>query len=136
MIALETALGRSFAPYGIEQLRTRFLFSVVNSRSATEGAVVAAQMAFETEIGVILTKMTAPSPSVPGTIVASRRRFLDVDFDLRSNRFLIEPALDDLHGLGAPEPYVGLLRRHLSGDYPRYRVCATAAVLSFAAALS
>ena len=136
MIALEIALGRPLAPYGIEQLRTRFLFSVVDSRSAVEGAVVAAQMAFETEIGVILTKMTAPSPSVPGTVVASRRRFLDVDLDLRANRFLIEPALGDLLGLGAPEPYVGLLRRHLSGDYPRYRVCATAAALSLAAALS
>jgi hypothetical protein len=134
--ALEVALERPLAPYGIEQLRTRFLFSVVGSRNAREGAVVAAQMAFETEIGVILVKMTAPSPSIPGTVVASRRRFLDVDLDLRANRFLFEPALDDLRGLGAPEPYVGLLRRHLSGDYPRYRVCATAAILSLAAALS
>lgn len=136
MTALEIALGIPLAPYGIEQLRTRFLFSVVDSRDPREGALVAAQMALETEIGVILTKMIAPSPSVPGTVVASRRRFLDVDLDLRANRFLIEPALDDLLGLGAPDPYVGLLRRHLSGDYPRYRVCATAAVLSLAAALS
>lgn len=136
MIALEAALARPLAPYGIEQLRARFLFSVVDSRSAAEGALVAAQMAFETEIGVILTKMIAPSPSVPGTVVESRRRFLDVDRDLRANRFLIEPALDDLLGLRAPEPYVGLIRRHLSVDYPRYRVCATAALLSLAAALS
>lgn len=136
MTALEAALGRPLASYGIEQLRTRFLFSVVDSRSAVEGAVVAAQMAFETEIGVILTKMTVPSPSVPGIVVASRRRFLDVDFDLRANRFLIEPALNDLLGFGAPVPYIGFLQRHLSGDYPRYRVCATAAVLSLAAALS
>lgn len=136
MIPLEVALGRRLASYGIEQLRTRFLFSVVGSRSAADGAVVAAQMAFETEIGVILTKMTAPSPSVPGTAVESRRRFLAVDLDLRANRFLFEPALDDLRGLGAPEPYVALIRRHLSGDYPRYRVCATAALLSLAAALS
>src|SRR5678815_4074153 len=135
MIPLEIALDRPLTPYGIEQLRTRFLFSVVDSRNAAEGAVVAAQMAIETETGVNLTKMTAPSPSVPGTMVASRRRFLDVDLDLRANKFLIEPAFDDLLGLGAPEPYVGLLRRHLSGDYPRYRVCATAAVLSLAAAL-
>lgn len=136
MTALEIILERPLAPYGIEQLRTRFLFSVVDSRSMRDGAVVAAQMAFETEIGVILTKMTAPSPSVPGTVVASRRRFLDIDLNLRANRFLIEPALDDLLGLGAPEPYVGLLRRHLSGDYPRYRVCAAAALLSLAAVLS
>ncbi len=127
---------RPLAPYGIEQLRTRFLFSVVNSRSITEGAVVAAQMAFETEIGVILVKMITPSPSIPGTIVASRRRFLDIDQDLRANRFLFEPALNDLLGLGAPAPYVELLRRHLAGDYPRYRGCATAAILSLAAALS
>lgn len=136
MTALEIVLGFSLVPYGLEQLRTRFLFSVVDSRSAREGALVAAQMAFETEIGVILTKMIAPSPSVSSTVVASRRRFLDVDMDLRANKFLVEPALDDLRGLGAPDPYVGLLRRHLSSDYPRYRVCATAATLSFAAALS
>lgn len=136
MIALEDALRRPLVPYGIEQLRTRFLFSVVENRNTQEGALVAAQMAFETEIGVILTKMITPSPSVLGVVIASRRRFLDVDLDLRANRFLIEPALDDLLGLGALEPYVGLFRRHLSGDYPRYRVCAIAAVLSLAAALS
>ena len=136
MIALEVALARVLGPYGIEQLRTRFLFSVVDSRNVSDGVLVAAQMALETEIGVILTKVIAPSPSVRGTVITSRRRFLDVDNDLRANRFLIEPALDDLSGLGAPDPYVGLLRRHLAGDYPRYRVCATAAVLSLAAALS
>lgn len=136
MTALEVALERPLALYGIEQLRTRFLFSVVDSRSVKEGTVVSAQMAFETEIGVILVKMTVPSPSVPGTVVTSRRRFLDVDLDLRANRFLFEPALNDLHELGALEPYVGFLRRHLAGDYPRYRVCATAAILSLAAALS
>lgn len=136
MIALETALARILGLYGIEQLRTRFLFSVVDSRSVADGVLVAAQMAVETEIGVVLTKVIMPSPSVPGAVVASRRRFLDVDKDLRANRFLIEPALDDLTRLGAPEPYVGLFRRHLASDYPRYRVCATAAVLSLAAALS
>lgn len=136
MIPLEVALVRVLGLYGIEQLRTRFLFSVVDSRNPADGVLVAAQMAIETEIGVILTKVIAPSPSVPGTAVASRRRFLDVDKDLRANRFLIEPALDDLTDLGAPEPYVGLLRRHLASDYPRYRVCATAAALSLAAALS
>lgn len=136
MTVLEAALGVPLAPYGIEQLRARFLFSVVDNRSSVDGALVAAQMAFETEIGVILTKMIAPSPSVPSTVVASRRRFLDVDKDLRANRFLIEPSLDDLEGLGAPTPYVDLIRRHLAGDYPRYRVCATAALLSLAAALS
>lgn len=136
MIALETALARPLAPYGIEQLRTRFLFSVVSTRSPPEGAIVAAQMVLETEIGVILAKVISPSPSVPGTVVASRRRFLDVDKDLRTNKFLFEPALSDLLGLLAPEPYVALVRRHLAGDYPRYRVCATAALLSLAAALS
>ncbi len=136
MIALEVALARVLGPYSLEQLRTRFLFSVVDSRNIADGVLVAAQMAIETEIGVILTKVISPSPSVPGTVVASRRRFLDVDKDLRANRFLIEPALDALASLGAPEPYVSLLRRHLAGDYSRYRVCATAAALSFAAALS
>jgi hypothetical protein len=136
VIALEAALARPLAAYGIEQLRTRFLFSVVSSRSPAEGAIVTAQMSLETEIGVILTKVISPSPSVPGTVISTRRRFLDVDKDLRSNRFLIEPALDDLLALRAPEPYVGLVRRHLASDYARYRVCATAALLSFAAALS
>lgn len=136
MTALETALARPLSAYGIEQLRARFLFSVVTSRSVADASIVAAQMAFETEIGVILKKIISSSPSVPGTLVATRRRFIDVDKDLRSNRFLIEPALDDLLNLRAPEPYVSLLRRHLAGDYARYRVCATAALLSLAAALS
>lgn len=136
MIALEAALARPLAPYGTEQLRLRFLFTVVTSRSPAEGVLVATQMSQETEAGVILAKVIRPSPSVPGTVVASRRRFLDVDVDLRVNRFLIEPALDGLSSLGAPDPYVGLIRRHLAADYARYRVCAVAVLLSLAAALS
>lgn len=136
MISLESALAQPLVPYSIEQLRARFLFSVVSNRDPADAVIVVAQMAFDTEIGVILTKVITPSPSVPGTVVTSRRRFLDVDKDLRANRFLIEPALDDLASLNLPEPYIGLLRRHLASDYPRYRVCATAATLSFAAALS
>lgn len=136
MTPLETALLKPLAPYVIEQLRTRFLFSVVSNRNPTEGAIVASQMAYETEIGVVLTKVITPSPSVPGRVITSRRRFLDVDNDLRANKFLIEPALDDFQGLGTPEPYVGLIRRHLGSNYSRHRMCAVAALLSFAAAIS
>ena len=136
MIPLEVALGRPLAPYGAEQLRNRLLFSVVSNRDLIEGALVVAQMTQETEARVVLAKVITLSPSALGARVPSRRRFLDVDKDLRANQFLVEPALSDLLGLGAPGPYVDLVRRHLAGDYARYRVCATAVLLSLAAALS
>jgi hypothetical protein len=134
--ALETQLASPLAPYALEQLRSRFLFFVVDTHDPAQGAFVAAQMAFETEIGAILTKIISASLSVAGTKVPSRRRFLDVDKDIRGYRFLVEPALSALEELRAPDPYVNLLRRHLGGDYPRYRMCAIAATLSFAVALS
>lgn len=135
-MTLEARLALPLKTYALEQLRTRFLYAVTTTHDVTTGAKVATQMSFQTEIRAILVKLTTPSPSTIAAVYPVRRRFLDVDVDIRSNKFLIEPALDDLTPLLVPEPYVNLLRRYLGSDYPRYRVCAVAALLVLAASQS
>lgn len=132
----ETRLTQPFTGYAIEQLRTRFLYAVTTSHEVVSSAKVATQMSFQTELRAVLVKLTTPAPSTLSAVYPTRRRFLDVDIDMRLNKFLIDPALDDLLPLNVPEPYVNLLRRHLNSDYPRYRVCALAAALVLAASQS
>jgi hypothetical protein len=135
-VTLEARLALSFSDYALEQLRTRFLYAVTTSHAVATSARVAVQMAFGTEIKAILMKLTTPSPSVLAEVITVRRRFLDVDNDMRGNSFLYEPALTSLTPLNVPDPYVNLLRRHLGSDYPRYRICGTAALLCLAATQS
>lgn len=132
-MTIEATLTSPLEDYALEQLRARFIHSVTTTHDAVVGAKVAVQMAFATEIRATLVKLMAPEPSTLAAVFPARRRFLDVDVDLRSNKFLIEPALDSLSSLLVPEPYVNLLRRYLGSDYPRYRVCAVAATLCLAA---
>lgn len=132
----EVRLTTPITGYALEQLRTRFLYSVTTKHDVVTSALVTVQMSFETELRAVLVKLTRPAPSTLVTVYPTRRRFLDVDNDMRSNKFLVEPALDALTSLLVPDPYINLFRRHLNSDYPRYRVCALAAVLTLAASQS
>lgn len=132
-MTIEARLVEPFDNYALEQLRTRFLFSAVSTHLPADGAKVAVQMSFDTEVGKVLVKLTTVSPSVLKTTVATRRRFLEVDNDLRAYKFLLQPALDALSELLVPVPYVNFLSRHMSSSYPRYRVSATATLLCLAA---
>lgn len=133
MTSLDVLLVRPLSDYALEQLRRRFLHSVTTTRDVATGASVAVQMAHGTEVRAVLAKLGAPAPGLLTTLIPSRRRFLDVDADLQATRFLLEPALDGLTP-AVPLGYVSLFRRHLASDYPRYRVCAVAALLCAAAA--
>lgn len=129
----EARLLQPFANYALEQLRLRFMFSLTAPADQTKAARVLMQMAFETEIGAVLVKMIELPAGVLESTVCERRRFGDVDRDMQLQRFLVVPALDVIEGTpGMPGPYMDLIRRYATSDYPRYRMCALAAALCLA----
>jgi hypothetical protein len=131
--AFETRLLKPLSDYALEQLRLRFMYTLTSPASQMKSARVLFQMAFETEIRAVLVKLIELPASVPESTVCERRRFGDVDKDMQLQRFLVGPALDALEETpGMPPPYMDLLRRYATSDYPRYRVCALAAALCLA----
>lgn len=130
----EQALLRPLPSFPLEQLRRRFLYAATTNHDLVKSARATLQMAFDTEVGAALEKVISFPPDALTSNVCQRRRFLDVDADLRSFSFLLPPALDSAEKAGfLPQPYVNLLKLHLGSPYPRYRVAATAALLCFAA---
>lgn len=123
--------------YALEQLRQRFLYALTTIPDPVKAARVLLQMAFETEIGSVLTKLIPVPPSVPESTICERRRFLPIDRDMQIQRFLVAPALDELSQVpDIPAPYVDLIRLYVASRYPRYRTCALAAALCLAARFS
>ncbi len=132
----ETKLIAPFETYALEQLRQRFLFAVTTNHDPVKSARVVLQMAFETEIGAILTKQIATPAGFMDSNVCERRHYIDVDQDMGLQRYLIGPALNDLATTpNMPASYVDFLTRYLTADYPRYRMSAIAAILCVAKAL-
>lgn len=129
----ETRLLTPVAVYPLEQLRQRFIYTVVDPRDARKGARVTFQMAFEIETEAFLNKLITMPPDVVRSKVCERRRFLDIDADLQRQRYLVDPAIDALAALAdVPDAYVDLLRRYANAPYPRYRTCALAATVCLA----
>jgi hypothetical protein len=132
--AFELKLLRPLPLYAVEQLRTRFLHAVTSSGEPTKTARSVLQIAFDTEIGTTLAKLITVAPDVRTSRICERRRFLEIDTDMRMFKFLWSPALDALRDQGSiPLPYIELLERHFEAGYPRYRVAAIAALLCMAA---
>lgn len=132
----ELRLMETLPTYALEQLRQRFLYSLTSPFDQTKSTRVLFQMAFETEIGVVLRKMIPLPASVPESTVCERRHFIDIDQSMQLQKFLIAPAFDELQTApNLPEPYMDLLRRYASTEYPRYRTCSIAAALCLAAFL-
>jgi hypothetical protein len=130
----ELRLLRPLPMYALEQLRTRFLHVVTTTHEPVKSARATLQMAYDTEIGATLTKLITVAPDVFSSRVCERRRFLEIDADMRVFKFLWAPALDVIREDGfVPLQYVELLERHFVSEYPRYRVSAIAALLCLAA---
>ncbi len=122
--------------YALEQLRQRFLFAVTTTHDLVQSARAVLQMAFETEVGTILVKQVTLASDVMSSVVCVRRHYIDVDQDMRLQRYLVNPAFDDLAKLpGMPQPYVDFLARYVMSDYPRYRMSAIAGALCVTKAL-
>lgn len=132
----ETRLLKPLPTYAIEQLRQRFLFTLTTTHDQVKSARVLMQMAFETEVGAILVKQLTPPAGLETSVVCERRHYLDVDKDIRLQRYLIEPALTDLRKTpNMPESYVDFIVLYLASDYPRYRMGAIATLLCVAKVL-
>lgn len=134
--AFELRMIQPIPSYALEALRQRFLFVVVSDHAPKFGVRAVLQMAVDTELRVALLKMFDLAADVVDSNVCQRRRYLDVDHDMRLMRFLVGPALDALAEVpGVPTQYVDLIRRYSTADYPRYRMSAIAAALCLATAV-
>lgn len=122
--------------YALEQLRARLMTLVVAPALPVKAARTVFQMALETEMRAVLTKLIEVDPDVATSNVCERRRYLQVDIDMRAHHYLIAPAFTALAKLtDVPAPYADLVRRYGRSAYPRYRVAALAATLCLAAAV-
>lgn len=137
MTDFEAALLKALPTYALDQLRRRLLFSSTTNHLASDSARALFQMAYDTEIRAIVSKIVALPDEVAAVVVAARRSFLAVDADLSLYGFLVEPALAELEAIpDMPPPYVDLIRRHLQARSPRYRVAAAASSLCLATAFA
>jgi hypothetical protein len=92
-------------------------------------------MAFQTEIGAAIRALVPLSPDVLTSNVCERRSFIDVDADLTSYSFIIDAAVQSVRRAGfLPASYVQMFEAYLEKPYPKYRVCALAALLCISAA--
>ena len=132
----ESRMLQPLPTYALEQLRQRFYYTTTSPFTMMKGARVTLQMAFETEIGSVLTKLIPLAAGIPESVVCERRHFIDIDRDMQSQSYLVTPALTELAAIpNLPLPYVDFLTLYTQADYPRYRVCALAAVICMAVAM-
>lgn len=133
--AFEEKLLLPLQDYALEQLRVRLMSLVVTPSQPAKAARAVLQMALETELRAVLTKLIEVAPDVETSNVCERRRYLQVDIDMRMHRYLVGPAFTALSEVpDVPPPYADLVRRYGRSAYPRYRVSALAATLCLATA--
>lgn len=134
--AFEEKLLQALPSYGLDSLRLRLLFAIVDDHALDKGARAMLQMAFETELRTPLARLITLPAGVTESNVCQRRRFLDIDRDMQLHRYLIGPAFSEL---GAnplvPVEYVNMLQAYSVAAYARYRMCALAATVCLATAL-
>jgi len=132
---LETALATSFSDEALEALRARFLYAVTSDHIVAASVRAAVQMAYETELSAALSKRIALYPGIADELVATRRKFLAIDQDMASFRFLSAPALTAALTLDIlPGSYMRFLEGYIQAPDPRYRMCGLAVLLCYAAA--
>lgn len=132
--AFELRLLQPLPDYALDQFRQRLLYTVVAApyRPAAAARTVL-QMAFETEIGVVLRKLLVLPADVLASNVCERQRYITVDRTLQAHRYLIGPAFTALAALpDVPACYVEFLRRYAVQDYANLRVAALAAMVCMA----
>ena len=131
---LESALIQVFPDEALEALRARFLYAVTTDHAPEDSVRAAVQMAYETELSAPLSKKVAIYPGIAAELVATRRRFLDIDTDMAAFHFLITPAFAAAQTLVIlPTSYLRFLDSYVQAQNPRYRMCGLAALLCYAA---
>lgn len=133
----ETTLLQPLPNYAIEQLRLRLLHVLTDTHDLVKSARVLLQMSLETELRVVLVKVMQLTSDVMISNVCGRRRYPEVDADMRQHSYLVAPAVDELKTLPmVPRQYVDLVTRYLGSHYPKYRVSAMATTVCLAAAVT
>lgn len=137
LTSFENKLLMPLPSYALDQLRVRFMHTLTTTHEAKKNARALAQMAFETEIGAAIGKVVLLEPEVRSSVVCERRRYLDVDADMKLFSFLVSPALEAVRdGKYLPDAYVRLFETHLASPYAKYRMCAIAALLCVSAQIA
>lgn len=135
--AFETRLLHALPQYAIDQLRLRMLHALTETHEHVKSARVMLQMACETELRVVLVKTMRLMNDVMASNVCGRRRYVEVDAEMRAHRYLVQPAIAELKDLPTiPRPYVNLIVRYLDSRYPKYRVSALASTVCLATAVT
>lgn len=131
--AFETLLLSPFQTASLEQLRAMTLQFSVSQVAANKAARAVLQMAFETELSAVIADYVPTSDDVIQSLLCTRRKYLDIDQDLKSVAFLIDPALQALKSAGVlPDEYLRLFNSHINNTQPKYRVCAICALVCYA----
>jgi hypothetical protein len=133
----EMRLQHALSVYPIDQLRLRMLHTLTETHDTVQSARVMVQVVCETELRAVLTKVANVTSDVNASKVCSRRKYIDVDADLRRHNYLVGPAVSALRSLpNLPAPYVDLVTRYLGSHYAKYRVSALAAAVCLTAAVT
>lgn len=132
----EALLLQPMATYALEQLRQRFLFTLTSNNAPVPSARVVLQMAYETEVGAVLTKFITTPAGFADSVVCLRRNYIDIDADMQKQSYLINPAVKELYSMPSlPTAYVDFFVNYLNADYPRYRMSSIAGALCMAKAV-
>lgn len=133
--SFELRMAKAFSIYALEQLRVRLFHASTTTHDTVKSVRAVFQMAYETEIGAAITKLVRIPPEVVASLVCERRRYLEIDADMKKYYFLIDPAFAAVNSIQmVPTEYLTLLKSHVTSAYARYRVCALSAFVCMSTA--
>lgn len=132
---LELKLRQDFPGYNLNTLRKLFLQYLTIDRDPAKSYRVAVQMAYDTELACVTRGFAPPVDLVLSVVVDTRRRYLDIDNDLKTTRFLFGAAIQEAVAakLLTP-PYATLIQGRMQSSFVKTRVNAVATLLVIVAA--
>lgn len=135
LTAREEQVLQAIPSYAFEQFRQRLLTLVTSDKDPRAAARALYQMAYETDVSVILKTVAPLAAGVAETYLPTRQSYLQIDQAMAPFQFLLEPALEGLRQINLlAVPYLDFLRKYVNSRLPRYRVSAMAALVCLAGA--
>lgn len=132
---LELKLRQDFPGYNLNTLRKLFLQYLTSDRDPIKSYRVAVQMAYDTELACVTRGFAPPVVLVLSVVIDTRRRYLDVDNDLKTARFLFTVAIQEaLAAKLLTPPYATLIQSRLQSPFVKTRINALATLLVVVAA--
>lgn len=120
----------------LDLLRLHLLQAATETRDPVKGARTVVQLAFETELRVYLNEVIVVPEAVLDARVCERRRYLEIDGDMRRVAYLYERGIGEAiaHQVVSRAYADGVRVKLLSGKDPRTRMSALAVLLCLAIA--